>query len=69
MDTDLPKYPPLTQAALVNYIHLNPFSEVVPAKAMAEIELRLKLAEAALKLAELSLSNSMLAMQRLGAEP
>ena len=38
MDTDPPKYPPLTQAALVNYNHLNPFSEVVPAEKMAELE-------------------------------
>lgn len=32
------KYPPLTTAALVNYSHLGPFSEVVPAEKMAELE-------------------------------
>ena len=41
MDTDPPKYPPLTQDALVNYNHLNPFSEVVPAEKMGELELQL----------------------------
>lgn len=34
------KYPPLTTAALVNYSHLGPFSEVVPAEKMAELERR-----------------------------
>jgi len=32
------KYPPLTAASLVSYNHLNPFSEVVPAEKMAELE-------------------------------
>lgn len=32
------KYPPLTTAALVNYNNLGPFSEVVPAEKMAELE-------------------------------
>jgi Zn-dependent oligopeptidase len=32
------KYPPLTTAALVSYSHLGPFSEVVPAEKMAELE-------------------------------
>lgn len=32
------KYPPLTTASLVNYSHLGPFSEVVPAEKMAELE-------------------------------
>lgn len=34
------KYPPLTTAALVNYNNLGPFSEVVPAEKMAELERR-----------------------------
>lgn len=34
------KYPPLTTAALVSYSHLGPFSEVVPAEKMAELERR-----------------------------
>ena len=32
------KYPPLTTASLVSYNHLGPFSEVVPAEKMAELE-------------------------------
>lgn len=32
------KYPPLTTAALVSYNNLGPFSEVVPAEKMAELE-------------------------------
>ena len=32
------KYPPLTTAALVNYSHLGPFSEVVPAEKMHHLE-------------------------------
>ena len=35
------KYPPLTTASLVNYNHLGPFSEVVPAEKMAELERKL----------------------------
>ena len=34
------KYPPLTTAALVSYNNLGPFSEVVPAEKMAELERR-----------------------------
>lgn len=36
------KYPPLTTAALVSYNNLGPFSEVVPAEKMAELENRYK---------------------------
>lgn len=36
------KYPPLTTAALVNYNNLGPFSEVVPAEKMAELERKLQ---------------------------
>lgn len=36
------KYPPLTTAALVSYSHLGPFSEVVPAEKMAELERKLQ---------------------------
>jgi len=32
------KYPPQTTAALVSYNNLGPFSEVVPAEKMAELE-------------------------------
>lgn len=37
---EVTKYPPQTTAALVNYSHLGPFSEVVPAEKMAELERR-----------------------------
>ncbi len=39
------KFPPLTTAALVPYSTLGPFSEVVPAKAMAELEGKLAFIE------------------------
>jgi|GEM_PF-4987998 len=42
------KYPPLTTASLVSYSHLNPFSEVVPAEKMAELEAKLEKALAEL---------------------
>lgn len=42
------KYPPITTAALVSYSHLGPFSEVVPAEKMAELERKLEIAKDAL---------------------
>ena len=42
---EVTKYPPLTTATLVNYSHLGPFSEVVPAEKMAELERKLEIGE------------------------